>query len=293
MKKTLQLFVALMVTATMSAQFTVDNISYSIVSGTDVQVTGSTLAAVLIPSTVDDSGTTYTVTTIATSAFQNNTTIASVVTPSTLTTIGANTFRSTTNLVSVDFSASNFTVLPGVTFRQSGIQSIKLPASLTTIENNAFRQCTKLTSVTVLNDTPITINQYAFNSFVDDGAAGTNLPGATLNVPSGKTGAYDLAAYWTEFGIITDGVVTLSTNKLEQELGFSFYPNPTNGVVSIKSKQLNNANVGVYDLNGRELLNKTISGTSSEINISNLASGIYLFKVQVEDAAFTKRIVKQ
>ena len=85
----------------------------------------------------------------------------------------------------------------------------------------------------------------------------------------------------------------LNTNDLENNLGLSIYPNPTSGIVSIKSKQLVNANVTVYDLNGRVLLSTNINGTSSEINMSNLASGMYLFKVQAGNSAFTKRIVKQ
>ncbi|MBP0904010.1 carbohydrate-binding protein [Mariniflexile gromovii] len=89
------------------------------------------------------------------------------------------------------------------------------------------------------------------------------------------------------------GVDAILSNKKFQKNNVEVYPNPTNGLVTIKSKQLNNASVGVYDLNGRALLNRNINETSSEINISNLASGIYLFKVKVDDAEFTKRIVKQ
>ncbi|MDO7171630.1 carbohydrate-binding protein [Mariniflexile sp. AS56] len=89
-----------------------------------------------------------------------------------------------------------------------------------------------------------------------------------------------------------NGTNTLSVGDFLQGQ-IKLYPNPTNGLVSIKSKQLNNASVGVFDLNGRELLNRNINGTSSEINISNFAPGIYLFKVQVENDSFVKRIVKQ
>ncbi|XMO85401.1 T9SS type A sorting domain-containing protein [Algibacter sp. AS12] len=304
MKKTLQLFVALMVTATITAQdFTVDDINYSVLDGTNVTVTGSALAAVVIPSTVDDSGTTYTVTQIAGSAFQNSTTIRSVVTPSTMTAFGGNNAFRSSSITTADFSASTFTDLPNLTFRLAALETIILPASCDFIGFNTFRQCTNLTSFTVLNATPATLDNalFSFNSNVSpddggDGDAGTNLFNATLNVPSGEVPTYRNNEFWGRiFGTITDGTVTdvLSTSSAELESAFSLFPNPTNGVVSIKNAQVIDATVTVYDLNGRALLNKNLDRTESEINISNLSNGLYIFRVQSENGEFVKRILKQ
>ena len=232
-------------------------------------------------------------------------------TPSTLTTSTATSiFRANHNMIVADLSASTLlTTLAGnFLFDNDGLTTVLLPPSLielsassvrdnpllssiiipstvTTYGTNVFKDNFAMLSVEVQNTAPVAIDASVFDSI--------DLSTATLTVPLGTTGDYDAAAVWTDFGTITDGATTLSTNNLEQELGFSIYPNPTSGVVSIKSKQLNNTKVSVYDLNGRALFSKSLNGTSSEINISNLASGVYLLKVQDENSEFVKRIVKQ
>ncbi|MDO7171629.1 leucine-rich repeat domain-containing protein [Mariniflexile sp. AS56] len=303
------------------------------VDNLEVEVASSTLAAITVPATVtklDGDANTYSVTAIGADAFLNNTTVTSVVLPTSVVLLKTNAFSGAVNLESInlenivtvetqnvffncpklttanfaaatsignfafhgfgDSTLSSVSIPSAVTIGKSAfstakMSSINIPGTVTTIEDLAFRDCTNLTGIQVNWTTAGTIPTILSTVF-------TNLTPAniTLYVPASTSALYASAAVWQDFNIVQG---TLSTNKLEQELGFSFYPNPTNGLVSIKSKQLNNASVGVYDLNGRELLNRNINGTSSEINISNLASGIYLFKVQVENGSFVKRIVKQ
>ncbi|WP_372752091.1 leucine-rich repeat protein [Mariniflexile sp.] len=201
------------------------------------------------------------------------------------TSVGNYAFHSLSNSTLASINIPSMVTIGGSAFRTTVIPSINIPATVTSIGGAAFRDCASLTEVqvnwTVANEIPV-IDANVFENLT--------LSGIKLYVPTGTSNLYQAAAVWQDFNIVEG---TLSTSKLEKELGFGFYPNPTNGVVTIKSKQLNNASVGVYDLNGRALLNRNINGTSSEINISNLASGIYLFKVKVDDAEFTKRIVKQ
>ncbi|MDO7171628.1 leucine-rich repeat domain-containing protein [Mariniflexile sp. AS56] len=217
-------------------------------------------------------------------AFFNCSKITSVIVPGAVT-FGDGVLRNT-GITSFTIP-SEWTVLPAQMIRDcKSITSINIPSTVTTMGVAAFRGCTGITDIQVNWTTSGAIPSATVSNLFN----GLTLSGINLLVPTNTASFYEAAAVWTDFNI---GVGTLSTNKLEQELGFSFYPNPTSGIVSIKSKQLNNASVGVYDLNGRELLNQSISGASSEINVSNLASGIYLFKVQVENGVFVKRIVKQ
>lgn len=242
----------------------------------------------------------------------NGTGISSLTTPSTLANLAStvtSAFRAT-SMVTADLSAStNITFLPTLTFLSNpNLVSVKLPSSLTTISASvfatcpslasivlpsnvtsigakAFENCTALTSVQVDNPTPITITADVFSGTM-------TIANATLYVPNATAkAAYEAADVWKNFGTIS--VSTLGTNKLEEQLEFSLYPNPTNGIVFIKSKELKNAKVDVFGINGSILLSKDINSTSSEINISNLASGIYLFKVKSENSEFVKRIVKQ
>ncbi|WP_159017796.1 leucine-rich repeat domain-containing protein [Algibacter sp. L3A6] len=220
-------------------------------------------------------------------AFNGNSSVTSVTTPNTLSTMGTSVFRGMTNLETVDLSASTLlTEIPSQTFRDAtSITSIILPENVTSIGASAFLNLNNLSTVKVLNPVPAAITASEFS--------GVNLANASLYVPSEEAkAAYEVADVWKEFGTIMVSV-TLSANNIEQTLDFNIYPNPTNGLIAIKSKQLNQASINVYDLNGRVLLTKNISGTSSEINVSKLSSGIYLLKVKVGNNEFIKRIVKQ
>ena len=220
-------------------------------------------------------------------AFNGNSSVTSVTTPNTLSTMGTSVFRGMTNLKTVDLSASTLlTEIPSQTFRDAvGITSVILPENVTSIGASAFLNLNSLSTVKVLNPVPAAITASEFS--------GVNLAYATLFVPGEEAKiAYEAADVWKKFGTIMVSV-TLSTRNLEEDLDFNIYPNPTSGLVSIKSRLLNNANVSVYDLNGRVLLTKNISGTSSEINVSELSSGIYLLKFKVGNNTFIKRIIKQ
>ncbi|MEP3837159.1 MAG: leucine-rich repeat domain-containing protein [Algibacter sp.] len=340
MKKTLLLFITFLTVGFVNAQdFTVGDISYTITASVvggdatdEVAVQGSTLAALDIPSTVENGGVTYTVTSVETLAFQNNSTITSLTLPSTLKTIGSNAFNNCSSLALDPLDLTHVTsvgsyafyqsslitsvIVPdGITFadgvlRNTGLTSFTIPASWTTLPNQMLRDCTSITSINIpstvtslsaanfrgcTNLTEIQVNSSTPIAVPNANAIATINAGAILYVPDATAeSAYEADAAWLavfDASRIVTG--TLSTKNLEQELGFSIYPNPTNGVVSIQSQQLNNAQVSVYDLNGRALLSKPLNGTSSEINISNMASGVYLLKVQVENSEFVKRIIKQ
>ncbi|WP_405296710.1 leucine-rich repeat domain-containing protein [Algibacter sp. Ld11] len=220
-------------------------------------------------------------------AFNGNSSVTSLTTPNTLSTMGTSVFRGMTNLKIVDLSASILlTEIPSQTFRDAtGITSIILPENVTSIGASAFLNLNNLSTVKVLNPVPAAITASEFS--------GVNLANATLFVPNeeAKT-AYEAADVWKEFGNIMVSI-TLSTSNFDRELDLNIFPNPTSGVVSIKSKQLNDASVSIYDLNGRILSTNSINGTSSEIDISELSCGIYLLKFKVANNEFIKRIVKQ
>lgn len=85
---------------------------------------------------------------------------------------------------------------------------------------------------------------------------------------------------------------TISTTVLSiadvDAIDFNVYPNPTNGIINIKSDATINR-VIVYSLLGNEILNTT---NVNEINISHLASGMYILKVFNADKVGVKRIIK-
>ena len=67
-------------------------------------------------------------------------------------------------------------------------------------------------------------------------------------------------------------------------------PNPVNDIVMIETHgRTSLQNVIIYDVNGR----KVLSTSESQIDISNLPSGVYLMKIESSDGIFYKKIIKE
>tara|TARA_R110001592_G_scaffold757_1_gene4054 strand:- start:540 stop:1556 length:1017 start_codon:yes stop_codon:yes gene_type:complete len=297
------------------------------------QVAGSSLTdyTITVPSTVENAGTTYTITAVAAVAFMLNDDVDIINLPNTIITIGNAAFREATYLHTVNMQ-EGITTIGTKVFRGStklatvvipnsvtswgtenfsycsGLTDLTLGTGITSVNNRIFYQCSL--STLVLSGSIVALDEFSFkqakvtamliNSSVPPviHAGWEGIPAAmTVSVPVGSLAAYQAADIWSEMTLMEDASLedqsTLSTANIELDLNFSVYPNPTANIVTIKSKQLENADVTVHDLTGKTLLSKSISGTSSEINISSLTSGIYLFKVKVGNSEFVKRIVKQ
>ena len=73
--------------------------------------------------------------------------------------------------------------------------------------------------------------------------------------------------------------------------GFTFYPNPTNGALSLKAVK-NIDTVAIYNLLGQSVLNSKIGATTSNLDISGLTTGTYIMKVTVEGQTGTYKVLK-
>ena len=68
------------------------------------------------------------------------------------------------------------------------------------------------------------------------------------------------------------------------------YPTPATDVINVSIKNGTIHKIDVFNLLGK----KVLTSTESKINVENLAKGVYLLKIQSEDAGFvTKRMVKR
>lgn len=72
---------------------------------------------------------------------------------------------------------------------------------------------------------------------------------------------------------------------------FSIYPNPTNSLLFIDFTEFSNISVQVLDLNGRIILSKSAT-SSTTLDTSNLSSGLYLIKINSEKGTGTMKIIK-
>lgn len=76
----------------------------------------------------------------------------------------------------------------------------------------------------------------------------------------------------------------------------SLFPNPASDKITLKIQQSNslqNSFISVYDLAGQLLMQQPISKQQTEIDISNLAKGVYILKLNTNSNAKVIRFVKE
>jgi len=86
-----------------------------------------------------------------------------------------------------------------------------------------------------------------------------------------------------------EGTASVANNEL---LGFSMYPNPTNSVLNISAKETIQK-AAIFNVLGKKVMSVNVNDTKASVDVSNLSSGIYLIKYNVNDAVGTAKFVKE
>jgi len=73
--------------------------------------------------------------------------------------------------------------------------------------------------------------------------------------------------------------------------GIVFYPNPVKNIIQISSNDLQIIGIEVYNTLGKKVLSK--KGAISQLNLSGLATGLYLVKIQTENGELVKKVIKE
>jgi hypothetical protein len=85
--------------------------------------------------------------------------------------------------------------------------------------------------------------------------------------------------------------VSLKTH--EQEAGFSLYPNPASSEIRIRFDTNSPATIDILDVYGKILLQTRMeSSEDMGINISTLASGVYVVKVSIDGKSSVSKFIK-
>ena len=72
------------------------------------------------------------------------------------------------------------------------------------------------------------------------------------------------------------------------------YPNPTNGMIEIKSNNLNIKQIELYDIFGKLLIEKKSNDSTVTLDVSPYAKGMYLLRYTLsDDTQQTKKIIKE
>ena len=71
------------------------------------------------------------------------------------------------------------------------------------------------------------------------------------------------------------------------------YPNPASKSVFVKTKTYDIASINVFDATGRLIARYNGQSKNIEVDISNVAIGIYNLEIQIENKVFRTRLVKK
>ncbi len=93
--------------------------------------------------------------------------------------------------------------------------------------------------------------------------------------------------YFTMDDLTYEVVTAVNENNLANSV--SIFPNPSNGKIAIKN--IENANLTIFDLNGRQILSKNNCSFDETFNLSNLDSGIYFVNIQKENNTILKKLI--
>ena len=74
-------------------------------------------------------------------------------------------------------------------------------------------------------------------------------------------------------------------------IDFSYYPNPTNGNLNIKSNT-SISEITVFNIEGRRLFNQTLDTLETSVDISQFATGTYFFKLKFGEKEANFKVLK-
>jgi hypothetical protein len=111
---------------------------------------------------------------------------------------------------------------------------------------------------------------------------------------------FNKAAIYFDFNkpIITNSAKTLfmptvSTTELK-DLGLSVFPNPTSGILTIHSikKMEQELEIDLINTNGQVLRHQILRGQNPQINVQELAAGLYFLKVKTTEGIEVVKVLK-
>lgn len=131
-----------------------------------------------------------------------------------------------------------------------------------------------------------------FDFYLDDEYDLDAYAGQTVRVAIRNVGSDHYMLQVDDFSITTTNA--MSTNDY-LSTKFSVYPNPANNFLNISgSDALQMSAVKITDINGREVLNSSFSNTdAAQVNVANLASGLYIVSITSEQGVATKKFMKK
>ena len=114
----------------------------------------------------------------------------------------------------------------------------------------------------------------------------------TFSGVNGLEGGTDNATATSPFPIGTYTVSATAGVKDNDMSNISMYPNPTSNRLNISAQSIIKSAV-IYNILGKQVMRLDINKNSESIDVSSLASGMYLIKYSLGNAIGTAKFIKQ
>ncbi|MCB4807954.1 carbohydrate-binding protein [Tamlana sp. 62-3] len=149
-----------------------------------------------------------------------------------------------------------------------------------------------------LSDLTVEIKDSNGNTVYSEFFAGYPDPSWTLDI-GGVVGQEVIISKTTDTGITlaevevfgVDKAVTLSNQDFELENTVKLYPNPASNLLNIVNAQ--NSKVSVFNILGKQVLEKYIQLNKDSLNMSTLTKGVYFVRISKDGANTIKKVIKQ
>jgi hypothetical protein len=97
----------------------------------------------------------------------------------------------------------------------------------------------------------------------------------------------------TVTAVVEENLLGTNTNILSIK-DFSIFPNPTKDIVNVSNTSASINSIEVTDLNGRVVKTvNAIDASNTQVNISDLSSGVYMMKIVSDQGISTKKVIKE
>lgn len=101
----------------------------------------------------------------------------------------------------------------------------------------------------------------------------------------------------TEEGVVVDNFVVtgiLSNDTTDVQSNFSVFPNPSQGNFTLRWNNNESFSYTVYDLSGKLIMTKSNNtGDTHQLNLNNVAQGMYFLNITSGTTTFTEKLLKQ
>ncbi|MGJ8683858.1 MAG: T9SS type A sorting domain-containing protein [Nonlabens sp.] len=147
---------------------------------------------------------------------------------------------------------------------------------------NSAAQTTSIASGVSFNNTAFQINNHSYTA----PSAGVYYFGVQNAIAANPAGS----VFWALDNFTIDTTATVDDIAANT---FRIYPNPANDIITINSDNHTIKNLSITDMNGREVMNTNVDDKlSTQLDVTNLSSGLYLMSISSDQGNVTKRFVK-